>query len=257
MSTNLCADMLLLGLADESQITSVSQQAQDPRRSSFSAAALRYPANRASAEEVIMQQPDVVLASRRWQAQHQSDLFARFGIRVVNVPYPNDWPGIFSSLLQVGELIGRRDRAEEILRQTRARLQRIPSPQSALSVLYLRGNGGTAAGGTYIDALLQGLNVSNKAEDYGLTGWSHVSLESILLSPPDAFLVSQTRHDVAPGGSAVTRHPLLRQLLEDRPVLTLSSLDSGCSNWGQVDTVEQLAVRLESRSQAVPARGRP
>ncbi len=248
MSTNLCADMLLLGLADDAQITSLSHQARDPQRSSLAATAARFPANRATAEEVIMQQPDIVLASRRWQSQHQSDLFKRFGIAVVNVPFPKDWPGIFDSLRQLGVLIGRTEQAEAIIRQTQGRLQAIEPPLSASSVLYLRGNGGTAAAGTYIDALLHGMNVSNQATAYGLDGWSQVSLESILLAPPDAFLISQTRHDVSPGRSGVTRHPLLRQALDSRPVLALSKLDNGCSNWRQIDTVERLAAVLGEQS---------
>lgn len=257
MSTNLCADMLLLGLADDSQITSLSHQARNPLRSSLAATAARFPANRATAEEVIMQQPDIVLASRRWQSQHQSDLFERFGITVVNVPFPKDWPGIFDSLRQLGELIGRTEQADAIIRQTQDRLQGIEAPLSVSSVLYLRGNGGTAAAGTYIDALLHGMNVSNQATAYGLNGWSHVSLESILLAPPDAFLISQTRHDVSPGRSGVTRHPLLRRVLDSRPVVALSKLDNGCSNWRQIDTVERLAAVLGEQSSESAGRVAP
>ncbi len=257
MSTNLCADMLLLGLADDSQITSLSHQSQDPQRSSLAVLASRFPANHASAEEIIMQQPDIVLASRRWQSLHRSDLFERFNISVVNVPFPKDWPGMFSSLRQIGELIGRSEQAERIIGQTQQRLDRIHPAIPDRRVLYLRGNGGTAATGTYIDALLQGLNAINQATVYGLEGWSHVSLESILLAPPDAFLVSQTQRDVSPGRGGLYRHPLLRQSIASRPVLTLSNLDSGCSNWRQIETVEGLAQVLDQHSFEPASEERP
>ena len=257
MSTNLCADALLLGLADDSQITSLSYQSGDPGRSSLAKAAARFPANRASAEEVIMQRPDIVLASRRWQAQHQAGLFDRFGIQVVNVPYPRDWPQIFDTLLDVGSLIGRREQAQRLVDETRERLQQIRPPDSNTSVLYLRGNGGTAAQGTYIDALLTGLGVTNQATHYGLTGWGRTSLETIVLDPPTAFMISQTRGDASLGRSGVIRHPLLRQTLSTRPMLSLNDQDNGCSNWRQVATVEHLAEVLLQQLPGKPVESMP
>ncbi|ASJ71824.1 ABC transporter substrate-binding protein [Granulosicoccus antarcticus] len=254
MSTNLCADMLLLGLADASQIVSLSYQSQDPKRSSQASLARNFASNQASAEEVIASQPDIVLASRRWQAQHQVRLFERFGINIINVPYPKDWASIFDSLEQIGEAIGRGARAAELIADTQRRLQQVEASSAARSALYLRGNGGTAASGTFIDALFQALAVSNKASEYGVTGWGRVSLESIVLDPPDAFMLSRTEHDTSLARSGVIRHPLLRDLLFSKPVLSLSNLDAGCSDWRQVETVEKLAGELSSQS-GIPAQG--
>ncbi len=53
MSTNLCADMLLLSLADPAQVVSVSARSQDPARTSFASQAAAFPVNTGSAEEVI------------------------------------------------------------------------------------------------------------------------------------------------------------------------------------------------------------
>lgn len=257
MSTNLCADMLLLGLADASQIVSLSYQAQDSQRSSQATTASSFASNQASAEEVIAAQPDVVLASRRWQAQHQARLFQRFGIKVINVPYPKDWPGIFDSLELVGKAIAREDRARELIVETQRRLQNINKPPEPLSALYLRGNGGTAAAGTFIDALFQSLAVTNQAGEYGATGWARVSLESIVLEPPDAFMLSHTRGDTSLASSGVTRHPLLRELLVSKPVLFLNSLDTGCSDWRQIETVEKLAAELRQQpAELTRAQGR-
>lgn len=97
MSTNLCADMLLLSLADPAQVVSVSARSQDPARTSFASQASVFPANTGSAEEVIAARPDIVLASRRWSARHQTALLERHGIAIITVPFPTDWPGIVRS----------------------------------------------------------------------------------------------------------------------------------------------------------------
>ena len=72
MSTNICADVLALSLADPAQIVSLSRQSQDAKRFSQAVQARRFVANDATTEDVLQLQPDVVLASRRWNARRRT-----------------------------------------------------------------------------------------------------------------------------------------------------------------------------------------
>ena len=114
MSTNICADTLALSLAAPQQILSLSRQSQDAQRFSLAAQARQFPANDATAEDVLHLQPQVVLASRRWNARQQTALLQRHGVQIVTVPFPTDWEGIFSSTRKMGQALGREAAAQAL-----------------------------------------------------------------------------------------------------------------------------------------------
>lgn len=244
MSTNLCADVLLLSLAEPAQIVSVSTKSQDPQRSSMTARTARFGANTGSAEEVIAARPDVVLASRRWQARHQKALFERHGIKIVTVPFPNDWEGIFSSARKVGAAIGRSDAAEALVGSVQARLAALRRDTPGPSALYLRPNGGTAGADTHVHAVLQAAGLRNHAAETGRKGWGRVSLEEVVADPPDVLVTSQMLNDTTYARAGLSRHPQMRDVAATRPALALKHNDWGCSNWQLVEAAEELAAGL-------------
>ena len=250
MSTNLCADALLLSLADPAQIVSVSRKSQDAGRSSQAGLARRFPANDGSAEEVIAARPDVVLASRRWQARHQAALFERYGIRVVTVPFPTDWQGIYASTLKIGGEIGRGEAAQARVADVQARIARMQAASTRPSALYLRPNGGTAGANTYVDAVFQAAGVRNHASDSGRKGWGRVALEEVVANPPQLFITSNLVNDGAYARGGFARHPRMQALLADRPVICLENNDWGCSNWQLVEAAEEIAAGLRRLEQA-------
>ena len=64
VSINLCADELLIALADRDQIASLSVYATDPKLSYFAEKAATYPHDAGEAETVVELEPDLVLAGR-------------------------------------------------------------------------------------------------------------------------------------------------------------------------------------------------
>ena len=59
-SINLCADQLVLALADPEQVLTVSWLSADPEESLFATAAARHTLNYGTAEELLRFHPDVV-----------------------------------------------------------------------------------------------------------------------------------------------------------------------------------------------------
>lgn len=251
ISTNLCADSLALDLAAAGQLHSVYWQSKDPRYSSFVARADAVPANFASAEEVLLAGVDVVLASRRWQRRMPTGLIEAAGTRVLRMPYAQDWIGIADSVMAVGAGFGRRARAAQLQTELARRLAALAGAGEGRSVLYLRPNGGSAGSGTVIDALFAAVGLVNHAEALGLGGWGTLSLEAVVANPPDVFMVGGMYRDASHARGAFLRHPSMRALLAERPVLRLSHSDFICSQWRLVAVAEQLEAALDASVAAV------
>ena len=62
VSINLCSDQLLLMLARPGQIASVSRLALEPNSSYMASEAARYPVNDAKLEQLLLLEPDLILA---------------------------------------------------------------------------------------------------------------------------------------------------------------------------------------------------
>ncbi|WP_159912677.1 ABC transporter substrate-binding protein [Pantoea sp. 18069] len=246
MSTNICADVLALSLADSAQIVSLSRQSQDAQRFSMAEKARQFTANEATAEDVLHLKPDLVLASRRWNARHQQTLFKRHDVRIVTVPFPTDWEGIDRSTVQIGRAIGREAAAQQLLADTRARRAQLQATPRPFSALYLRPNGGSAGTGTHVDAVLTAAGLRNHATALGLKGWGRIDLERILHNPPDMFITPSMVNDLAYARSALSRHPQMKTLLQRIPLVTLQQNDWGCSNWQLIEAAEAVAAQIDA-----------
>ncbi|MDO6461725.1 hypothetical protein Q4485_13525 [Granulosicoccaceae sp. 1_MG-2023] len=245
MSTNLCADALALELSAPGQLSSVYWQSRDSRYSSFAKRVAHIPANYASAEEALMTAPQVLLASRRWQRRMPLTLLSEAGIRVAGVPYPQDWPGISAALLEVGESIGRGDRAVQLRDSLEARLAALGAAGQGRSALYLRPNGGSAGQDTIIEVLFESVGLKNHAARFGLRGWGRVSVEALIADPPDLLMLGGMYRDGSYARSTFLRHPKIQAMIDTLPVLRLSHSDLLCNQWRLIDVAENLSALLE------------
>ena len=246
MSTNICADTLALSLADPSQILSLSRQSQDAQRFSMVAQAKNFPSNLATAEDVLHSKPQIVLASRRWNARHQTALLKRYNVQIVTVPFPTDWDSIFSSTRQMGKALGREPAAQALLKNLSERLAQLHQTARPFNALYLRPNGGSAGKQTHVDAVLTAAGLRNHATALGLHGWGRIDLERIVQNPPDIFITPGLVNDVAYARSGLSRHPQMQKLLQRIPVVALAHNDWGCSNWLLIEAAESVAAQVDA-----------
>ncbi len=249
VSTYLCADQLALSLAAPEQILSVSYKSQDKQRSRFAEYAGAFPGNRGSSEEIIQIKPDIVLASRRWRQHPQQQQFDTLGIKVIVVPVSKNWQAVFDDTQRLADQLGRSERGKALVAQVKERLNRVQQATATdlnnkQTLLFFRPNGGSAGNGTHIDMLIQALGFKNYAAEIGLKGWGQISLENIIMQPPDLFLLSSYVRDNAFAKSQLSRHPLLQALLQHRPALTLPGDHGSCASWQIIETAEFLADQL-------------
>ena len=130
MSTNLCADLLLLRLGLPEQILSVSYQAQNPAQSPVAEQASQYPANHGAVEELLYFHPEIALTYLGWSGRPHAALLAEQGLRVVTLPYPRSIEDALSMTMDIAQEIDRRAAGKRAVAQARARIEALSEAAS-------------------------------------------------------------------------------------------------------------------------------
>ena len=246
VSTNLCADQALLSIADPDQILSVSSKAIDPEISLMAEQARRYPVNRASAEEILRWHPDIVLASRSWAGGRQGRLLPEHGIRIVTLPNPQTLPAIFEATQNLATTIGQAEKGRRLIADLTARSERLRHEAQPLSVLYLRGNGGSAGKNTFVDAVFELLGLTNLPAVAGISGWGRYPLERLVARPPDLFVLGYFERQRPLSKTLYARNQALLDLLERTPHIEAPTNYWSCGGWQLVEAAEQIAAQISA-----------
>jgi iron complex transport system substrate-binding protein len=155
VSTNVCADQLVLLLANPAHVVSVSSLATDSQISNLADKARGYRVNHARAEEIIQLQPDLIIGDVQ-TGRHANRLAASIGVPIHLVAWPSSIADVEKIILDLGEVLeeqaqARRIRARKprsiarpirpitirpmkissVRRKRWARLMRLPSPSVA------------------------------------------------------------------------------------------------------------------------------
>jgi iron complex transport system substrate-binding protein len=247
MSTNLCADLLLLRIADPAQIRSVSRQSQDARVSPVADSARAYPPNRGGVEDLLYFKPDIALVYQGWTGRRHAERLAGQGIEVIALPYTKGWEDALETARLIATRLGRADVGEALADAFERRMQALARPEHSHSLLYLRPSGGTAGQGTYVDNLITRLGLRNLAAEQGIKGWGRFPLERLVSTPPDVFLLGYFDQTTpSPTRSAYGRHPALRSRLESTPVIGIPGNAWGCGGLELLDVAEQIVDQLDA-----------
>lgn len=243
-SATLCADQLVLRLADPEQIISLSPQAHDPTLSLLREAARAYPARTAAAEAYLADGVDLMITDA-WTGQATAGLLERLGVSVLRLPLTNDQAGVETMIRTAATALGHPQRGDALIAEVRTRLAAVQAAATGRgrTALYLRPDGGTAADGTFVGWIMDLNGLTNQARRYGLSGWATVPAESLILDPPDLTVHSffdrtafSLRGQRGRGGAYTPAGP----------VVTVPGAQWVCGNWG-------LAVAAETLSQALCA----
>ncbi|MGY6632569.1 MAG: ABC transporter substrate-binding protein [Alkalilacustris sp.] len=252
---NLCTDQLALMLAAPGQLVSVSWLAHDPDQSPMAEAARRLPANRGSAEDIVMLQPDLVLAGR-FTTVATVAMLERLGIPVARFAPETSLDDVAEKLARMGHLLGREAEAEARIaafRRDRAVLadhvarHAITHPEPERAALYFA-RGFTGGPASLAGDILRAAGLSNIAEDLGLRGGGHLALETLVLADPDR-LVTGRRGAGHSEAQALLDHPALRSLPAQArgATATMTDRDWICGTPHVLDAVAGLVAAREGR----------
>jgi iron complex transport system substrate-binding protein len=202
-SLNLCTDELLLALADDYQIASVTHLSKEASETPYWQKAQRHRTNDGSLLSVAGMKPDLVL-TMGGGVRDRASIAERLRIRVLDLPYPQSLNDIEASVAKVASALGQPSRGAQIIAQMR-QLRRTMPPKG-VDTIWLGGGGRTvAASGLAAEWMqLAGLKQRSFRGD-------RVSLEQLLLSPPRVLLRSDYRQGEYSGEQRWMSHPLAKR----------------------------------------------
>jgi len=253
VSVNLCTDQLLMLLLEPERIASVTHYARDPSHSSMTGLAAGLPINHARAEEVFILEPDLVLAGT-FTASTTVSILRRLGKRVETFPPANSFADIRQNLRRLGDLVGERERAEELIRafdDDLARLSVAPSDRRPLAVYYYA-NSFTSGDKTLSDEVLEAAGLRNLGAERGLKRIRKLPLEVLVMSDPD-LIIKELRYPAPALANSHFQHPALRYLRARSDEEVVAGQYTLCGTPFTVRAIGQLAgarKRLNQRSSA-------
>ncbi|MCZ6605684.1 MAG: ABC transporter substrate-binding protein [Alphaproteobacteria bacterium] len=229
VSLNLCTDQLVMLMADRDNIASVSYTAEDPDISAYPDLARGLPVNYGLAEEVLAQNPDLVISST-FSPRPTLFLLRRLGYEVVEVPTVNSVDDIISNIRIVADAVGAPEYGEtlaaELARDFAAARPAADDTARPLAVFYWA-NGFTSGAGTLPDNILHAVGFRTVADEMGITGMRQLPLELLITAEPDVLVISQTRKTPALANQ-IFSHPALARAFAGRPVAFMPNTLFNC-----------------------------
>lgn len=219
MSVNMCSDILLLMLVPKERIASVTHLAHDPVEELMPGADNGVATNRGTAEEVVRQQPDLILASP-WSTPVLRRLAAKVGAPVVEIDSANSFDDIRLIVRQVGEAVGEPERAEALIADMDRKLTALERSRPVKPIEVVAWSSGDSApgAGTLTDEIIRMAGATNLGRRQPGGGYSSFGVEELLAARPDAIMRGEDGYDRPSLRDAVSEHPVIRKAFAGRRV---------------------------------------
>lgn len=243
VSFNLCADQLLVALADPRQIAGLSPYAADPTLSAVSDAARGFPALDWSAESVLKLAPDLILSGP--SDRTTQTLLAATGIAVDNVALVSDLDEARAQVRHVARLLGQSPRGEDLVARIDAAAARLRDSRkdSARSALLVERGGYVSGPASLAGAMLAEAGLSSpRGAPSGFGGF--VSLEGLLTLKPDVIFTKDAPIEASDQGALFLTHPAMNRLYPPQRRIALPSRYVMCGGPALAAGLEYLAERL-------------
>lgn len=244
VSFNICADQLVVALADPAQIAGLSPYATDPTLSAVAEEARTFRRIEWQAESIVPRNPDLVLIGPRDRSVTRR-LLNTLGFRVVEVNFVSTIEAAREQIRAVASLLGHLERGEALLARldaARARLAAVARP-NASSALLIGHAGYTEGPASLAAALMAEAKLQPPAgAPAGMGGF--VPLEKLLVMRPDLLVMSSLVDKPHDQGSVYLTHPALQALYPPSRRIVLPGRYTLCGGPGLVAGLDHLADAL-------------
>lgn len=205
VSTNPCADAMLVELVPPERIAALSHYSQDPAATSIPLEiARRFRTTRGTAEEVIAMRPDLVVASS-FTLPSTREAYARAGLKTLYLDSPATIEGSKAQVTQLAAAVGAGPAGVAMnARIDRAVAAATGSEPPVPALVWIGGNL-VSGGGTLLDEMLVRAGFSDHAAHYGLQFTGTLPIEQVVIDPPRVMLVPDE-----PGRDADSRAAQMR-----------------------------------------------
>ena len=237
ISLDYCADQYVLQLLDRNRIQALSADAGAPF-SYLRDQAIGIPRIKGRTEDVLIRRPDLVVRSFGG-GPNATAFFERVGIPVVNLGWSPDIPGIMATIDRMGTSLGAEEQAHQTVADMKQRLSAIEQVAVPKRVLYVTPSGVTSGPGSMVHEIIKSAGHENFETR---PGWHPISLETLAYTQPDILLLTKFETMRAHRDPwSVTRHPMMKKLQDNIPVVAIDEAVMSCDAWYILDAVEALA----------------
>jgi len=239
-SINLCADQLVLLLADHEQILSLTNLSHETAGSYYYEQARQYPSNKGGSEKILRLSPDVVIAGQ-YTSVYSVKLLSQIGLNVKKIPIAGDFDTLFSNINNVAEWLDQRERGEAIVADLKRRIAAIgPAPTIKPVAAVFDPNGYTTGIETLRGRLMELAGFENAATSAGIERYGQLTLEQIIHMSPDALIDSPYSPGTYSRAQMTSRHPALMKSGIDPHIISIPSRMTVCAGPWTIDVLEQL-----------------
>ncbi len=211
LSLNLCADQLLLALADRDQIAGLTRNATSAEMSGEAAKAAGLPVLKDSAEQILAIGPDLVIGMPASRSAAMRAL-KHHHYRTLDLKTANSFDEIVDSIRATAVAVGHPARGEAMIAGMRRSLAAIPRRGKGKVAAYYQRRGFMTGAGTLIDELMTRAGLVNLATRLGKPPLAQVSLEEMVAARPDYLIVESATDRVVDQGTEMLHHPALRDI---------------------------------------------
>lgn len=209
VSLNLCADQLVLALADRDQIAGLTRNATDLQMSAEATRARGLPILGTSAEQILAIDPDLVVGMPARRNAGFAVLKAQ-KYRTLDLKTANTLDDIYRSIRETAAAVGHPERGEAMIARMRRDLARLPRPGTGKVAAYYQRRGFMTGTGTLIDDLMKRVGLINLAGRLRKPSLAQLSLEEMVAAQPDYLIVESATDRVTDQGTEMLHHPALR-----------------------------------------------
>ncbi len=239
-SINLCADQLVLLLADSDQIRSLSNLSHEEAGSYYFEKAREYPVNEGHAEQIFGLQPDVVIVGQ-YSSQHTVAMLQEVGLQIQTLPIANNIETVFQNILSVAKWVGHPQRGVDMVDQLRKKLSAIPLPKDPKPVAAVFDPNGYTSGKLSLRGeMMETAGFQNAASVAGIESYGKLSLEAIIALQPDALIESPYSPGTWSRAQAMSQHPALLDAGVNPHIIHVPSRMTVCGGPWTIDVIEQL-----------------
>jgi iron complex transport system substrate-binding protein len=247
VSLNLCADQLLLALADRDQIASLSPLSRDPHFSFLEKEARTVPVNQGRGEVILFGGADLVLTGR-FGSHTKRELLQRHGLDVMVL---DPWRSIAHGREQIRAVaarLGHPERGERLIAEIDEALARtkdiVPKGRTLLT-FYRRG--WVPSPDSVLNELVTHIGFTPHQGKLGLSRGGLARLEAIVATPPDYVLIDEVAGQNIDNGSALLVHPALNEAIPAERRLTIADNLTICAGPAIPAALDALAAEVRAK----------
>lgn len=209
VSANLCADRLVVALADPEHIVSLSYHSADPLLSTITERAASLPLNHGDAEEILALHPDLVIFGR-YSSKAAADMLSRLGIPIFLLGVPKDLAGMRQNIRDMAKILGVPERGEAMIAAIDVRLAAILRPHKPVRAIIYSAGGWTHGADSIDEDVLTLVGAQNIASRAGIDGVGTLSLEELIAQSPQMVIIENNGRGQHSLAAQLLEHPVLR-----------------------------------------------